>query len=702
MRIPQSLKMRRKANGLLSCLSGSVFACLIILLSPCILQAEGSKDFINYAGYRMFLDTRDTQQMKVYVNANEFINLGSSHLGIQGGFIKIYRPDGTLFTILNGNNGNEGIIFNKAQEMAGPTGDGTPGSVGYQPWSHKVLPGEEGVWSVYFGYPVYSSADFPNLLNSADWDRATDQPNTPRVVLAWDITVTQLAAGNQGGLPLTGRVFTNEYVSLINQNGFTTSPVFHILTKDGFVFKVEFMDADPFRFPISSNNVGFARNTLQPVYSSQPRFMVNRSADPTSWEPGMYYLYEPQAEDWDNGRIVNNKIFFNTPDKNLPASALTTDIFRHNTHQTWLLNVPQSYTVVIEDFRIVATDANGENCDAGVMQTGGGAFFAFVSNVSGTATLSLDMTGDGDFDDAKDRIIVASVNIGDNQIFWDGKDGLGNPLQTAADVQMAYLIKVRGGETHILLTDVENNLGGVTFKLTNSLDPGIPNDLFYYDHTPIGGAVSGGGTPGNPLPTNVPFTYQNNFGNNKILDYWAFFDYDGEGSGTLVFDVADDCNTDPPAPPPGPDHDGDSILDAVDLDDDNDGVPDKKEYCNNGNGFGCLPGGFDPSADNDADGTPNFMDADDPTFSNPCTDNNADGVCDQVAAVFDTDRDGVPDHYDLDSDNDGITDLVEAGHLQPDADANGVIDGAPAVFGQNGLYNPIASDPDDFNAVETY
>ncbi|MEZ4935117.1 MAG: hypothetical protein R2788_23665 [Saprospiraceae bacterium] len=26
----------------------------------------------------------------------------------------------------------------------------------------------------------------------------------------------------------------------------------------------------------------------------------------------------------------------------------------------------------------------------------------------------------------------------------------------------------------------------------------------------------------------------------------------------------------------------------------------------------------------------------------------------------------------------------------------------PAAFGLNGLYNPIASDPDDLNAVETY
>jgi gliding motility-associated-like protein len=55
----------------------------------------------------------------------------------------------------------------------------------------------------------------------------------------------------------------------------------------------------------------------------------------------------------------------------------------------------------------------------------------------------------------------------------------------------------------------------------------------------------------------------------------------------------------------------------------------------------------------------------------------------------DTDGDGVPNSIDLDSDNDGIYDLVEAGHGLPDADNNGRIDGANAQFGANGLYSTI-------------
>ena len=115
-----------------------------------------------------------------------------------------------------------------------------------------------------------------------------------------------------------------------------------------------------------------------------------------------------------------------------------------------------------------------------------------------------------------------------------------------------------------------------------------------------------------------------------------------------------------------------------------------------------MPGGLDPSGDADNDNIPNYIDSSDPAIDNACVDANEDGMCDTVNAIYDTDGDGVPDHLDLDSDNDGITDLVEAGHLQKDADGNGIIDGDPSFFGKNGLFNVIASDPDAFTAFENY
>lgn len=90
-----------------------------------------------------------------------------------------------------------------------------------------------------------------------------------------------------------------------------------------------------------------------------------------------------------------------------------------------------------------------------------------------------------------------------------------------------------------------------------------------------------------------------------------------------------------------------------DIDDDNDGIPDYVE----GNGT-------DPSEDVDSDAILNYLDTDLAGF----VDTNTDGIND----IFDADLDGVPNHLDLDSDNDGIPDTVESNGV--DADGDGRID----------------------------
>lgn len=105
------------------------------------------------------------------------------------------------------------------------------------------------------------------------------------------------------------------------------------------------------------------------------------------------------------------------------------------------------------------------------------------------------------------------------------------------------------------------------------------------------------------------------------------------------------------------DFDNDGIPDAIDLDDDNDGTPDLNEYP----GVALTQ---DPAADADGDGIPNYMDAD---FTG-CGGINGSGIC----ANFDKDGDGVPNSFDLDADNDGIPDVIEAGGV--DVNGDGVLD----------------------------
>ena len=127
---------------------------------------------------------------------------------------------------------------------------------------------------------------------------------------------------------------------------------------------------------------------------------------------------------------------------------------------------------------------------------------------------------------------------------------------------------------------------------------------------------------------------------------------------------------------------------CADIDDDNDGIPDYVEFDDplslqdhNGNGIPnwkdpAYPGyvdnnldgyndNFEWGADSDNDGIPNFQDTD---FWKGWLDVNGDGVNDKS----DKDLDGIPNQYDLDSDNDGIPDVVESYGV--DTNGDGIID----------------------------
>ncbi|MBB1193537.1 gliding motility protein [Flavobacterium sp. SOK18b] len=118
------------------------------------------------------------------------------------------------------------------------------------------------------------------------------------------------------------------------------------------------------------------------------------------------------------------------------------------------------------------------------------------------------------------------------------------------------------------------------------------------------------------------------------------------------------------------DTDLDTIPDALDIDSDNDGIPDTIEA--QGKGFKSFSG-----VDTNKDGLDNAFEP---------------GL---VAINSDSDINGtgylVKDILDLDSDNDGIYDLVEAGHNTTDANKDGKVDG---IVGINGLLDSLETAPD--------
>ncbi len=126
------------------------------------------------------------------------------------------------------------------------------------------------------------------------------------------------------------------------------------------------------------------------------------------------------------------------------------------------------------------------------------------------------------------------------------------------------------------------------------------------------------------------------------------------------------------------DKDQDGTLDSMDADSDGDGIPNIDE-CN----------GIDPYGDDDGDNLYNYLDGD--------ISDNGDNV---VQDAFDRDSDGNPDFLDIDSDNDGIYDIVEAGLGDKDTNNDGVYNGSDHNFIDTDLDGLAdAFDPDQGNTV---
>lgn len=120
-----------------------------------------------------------------------------------------------------------------------------------------------------------------------------------------------------------------------------------------------------------------------------------------------------------------------------------------------------------------------------------------------------------------------------------------------------------------------------------------------------------------------------------------------------------------------------------DIDDDDDGIADVAENYSNS----------DPFGDTDNDGIPNSYD-DIPFVGENILDENADGIND----LYDNDLDGIISQLDKDSDNDGVPDVVEAYGVDingdglidsfVDANADGLSDNAAVTSATNGLGIP--------------
>ncbi|MDB5031159.1 MAG: hypothetical protein JWP71_1880 [Mucilaginibacter sp.] len=478
---------------------------LLLLFLPQAILAEGSKELSANGGNRAFLFSSNTGSlafpfptfgtMKVYVKAGETLYIGSSAQGIGSGTINLRAPDGNTYT--SGTSTTIGLINDRGQELAGPQ----PNVGGYTPYTRVATAAQAGIWEIDFIGPSNGNDPESNpvaIAANGNWVQPSGQ-----YIAAFDISVRD--ASNSSFL--TGRVFTNIFCGIISAYNGGFNAIMHILTQDGYSYDLDNNGQAGNGFSFFVNNKGFRNGGGKPSYLS-----INSTNTPN--------VQDPRAADTQTD--ITDKIFFNAPAADLPATASTP-----GGGSTWLINPPFVPSISATSF----TGNEGTIGKTGTSPLGGTISFTATSN--GSYTITIDVDHNGTFTDAIDRKLTGIVNTGPNQVSWDGLDGLGNKVPASTVSYTTNIsLSLYSAEVHFPFFDVERNVNGI--KLTRTSGAGSPDYTVYWDDSQL--TVSG--TPSNPVqnltginslinghkwgsPTIDP-NADIDFGNNKSIDTWSY------------------------------------------------------------------------------------------------------------------------------------------------------------------------------------
>ncbi|QSV67010.1 MAG: isopeptide-forming domain-containing fimbrial protein [Aphanizomenon flos-aquae DEX188] len=510
------------------------------------VSAEGSRDLVKNFGYRPYTEwlpgvpiagiPRRTL-LKVYVQAGETINLGSSvHTSFGGGTQDIvYRtPSGTTGSCDVLSTGF-GFIDTFAKESNGPF----PAAGGYTPCT--ITAPAAGVYEVEFHGPSETSTANPPVREyNVQFPTDGTQEAT---VAAWDITVTS------NGVRQPGRVFTN-YLSL-NMGGNSGAPnpdqlglnsILFVQTIDGYRYRVTLDRLDPGNFIFFGNNRGFIDKTDNTnLYRS-----ITAPTEALNFI-GNVGLHLPTLAD--TSTDVTHRVFFNRPDS-VTLGGLGG------------LGIPLTATLpqAPPDFKFTGIAGNTTKVNQG-------GRFTFTTNQFGKYQIVIDTNGNGNYGDSNDRILTGGIVSGLNTVNWDGRDQANTALPVGTYNAKVY---VTAGEYHFPLLDAESNAGGLRIIMENA--PGafnntakdndgrdIGNSTVYYDDsnyttkngTPVDLDVRDtdeiASAPRNALKGRSSSAFgrhqwSNLYGNLRGIDTWTYF-LDPSGTATPIVIVADVVGT---------------------------------------------------------------------------------------------------------------------------------------------------------------
>ncbi len=473
---------------------------LLLLMSGVLAghrsYAEGSKDLYpnGIGGGRAFLVSTTGTKVPgwtltnrgvhyAYLNVGETVGAASSAQGIGSGQIILTSPNGDVYTSTLGSN-TVGQIANRTQEKQGPW-------VGYTPFTRVVGAGQAGLWKIELlstNPPATISEAGDNIAADAAWT----QNAASSAIAAWDVSVR-----SAGGTVIPGRVYTNVlnmYVQAGNYLG-----IIYVLTKDGYVYKVNNNGSSGIGFVGFVNNKGLTANNTdagEPIYKSLAGTVIG--TDFFTWDP----------RDDDGVHSVTHKMFYNLPATDMPASAV----------------MPGSKTTWLRGTKIIPTVTNisVDGVEGTVGQVSKkGAYIKFTASTGGTYRISL--VGSGSF---VTRKMTGTAVAGSNSVFWDGKDGAGvSPALGTASVTAN--IQLQGAEIHFPFIDVENNPNGLIIEQLND-DNSVKSDVVFWDDVDFGNGTGASnpksnGNNGTGISSNTNgHKWSSNYGDVRAMDTWTY------------------------------------------------------------------------------------------------------------------------------------------------------------------------------------
>ncbi|NER51208.1 MAG: hypothetical protein F6J92_31965, partial [Symploca sp. SIO1A3] len=374
------------------------------------IRAEGSVDLTENVVNRPFLDYREGANpaganfsagirrrttIQVYAEAGEVLNLGSSAHGVNDGIIRYISPDTTIDDTCN-INGDEGLIENRAEELAGPVG-------GYNPCEVPVT--QTGIWTIEFISPD-PNCDAPNRPVNPNPNNGLNFPpqgNDDCFVSAWDVTVLNAP----GGAPQPGRAYANYLPLNMGAEDILLNSTAYIQTKRGDLYRINLNNIDPFGFIFFANNKGFTEN-------GEPSFQ-SVNADGVVPE-----FHSPELQD--NGdEDITHKIFFNPPDlgrlqiNNADVAIDEDGDGNFIPSSTFLIPAVLPQDPEVSTLTFTGVDGTPGNADP----TRGGNF-SFTTNEAGRYLITVDVNRDDILGNANDVVLRGRATVGTNTIFWNG------------------------------------------------------------------------------------------------------------------------------------------------------------------------------------------------------------------------------------------------------------------------------------------